>query len=440
MAASVQDQTTTGNFSNFTNTCAQNFQIAQSFRALYNNLTGVNVNHGSYISGNAVVKVCRGVISTSTDYTGTSSSDCGTQTFVASTTMAYNSYSGHTNDFAPFANTITLSPGQDYYISFDYPVSVSLGLTWEPTSNFYNRAYSASTSPGCAYIANSGDDLIFGTWHDDLNTLSINFQEPVADGIYKDFVGFIVNYNAPISGHEYSISLDYGTSSSMTAGTYSTIDQEVISGTSLNTTMLKPNKLNDGTYYMKAYIFDWNSSLVASTSITRFFIDNVFGNEIIPELYFEEYDIDSACNDVASSSGSTFDDFRYGIECAFRKSYYWATVPHSSSFAQFYQAQDELGGKFPLSLYSQIDTTLDTIQTSTTTFSIPYTIDGKNWHSITGTSSLYNTTNGASELWGNAMPIVRKILTYLIYFATITYIVGRLVKGSHHSDNSTTIK
>lgn len=79
----------------------------------------------------------------------------------------------------------------------------------------------------------------------------------------------------------------------------------------------------------------------------------------ITSSYFDqfhrfEYDIESACFDVASSTGDFFDDFRYGIECGFRKFTYWALNPQDDVYEQYQDAVNDVQNSFPMSVINQI--------------------------------------------------------------------------------------
>lgn len=79
------------------------------------------------------------------------------------------------------------------------------------------------------------------------------------------------------------------------------------------------------------------------------------------DLGLPVYDIESACDDVEASDESTWDDMRYGIECAFRKVIYWAFTPHATSTMNLRSATEDFKKNFPMSVVNDFSVRFDAI-------------------------------------------------------------------------------
>lgn len=64
------------------------------------------------------------------------------------------------------------------------------------------------------------------------------------------------------------------------------------------------------------------------------------------ESYFN-LSCDDVCDSVATSSGTTWDDLRYGIECGFNKAMCFAFIPSESAFDDLLAAVNEMENSFP---------------------------------------------------------------------------------------------
>lgn len=122
--------------------------------------------------------------------------------------------------------------------------------------------------------------------------------------------------------------------------------------------------LIDSAILYKTVMYE-NTTSVASSTI---YIDCSIYSNITPTLDIEDYDIDSACDDVATSTGSFLSDVRYGIECSLRKVLYWSIVPRNEKIADFIDSVDLLKKTFPISLVSDA---LDIIYYPVTATSTP---------------------------------------------------------------------
>jgi len=143
-----------------------------------------------------------------------------------------------------------------------------------------------------------------------------------------------------------------------------------INGALMSFSQAKIGVLTDGHYGAQAFIKTggfYNTNLATST-ITYFEIDTINGVKTFPDIPNLDIDVlEHICDDVATSSGSTFDDFRYGIECGARKLMYWVIYPSDTVTAKLQTAYDELKATFPFSAYFGLTDTITESATSTAT-------------------------------------------------------------------------
>lgn len=71
------------------------------------------------------------------------------------------------------------------------------------------------------------------------------------------------------------------------------------------------------------------------------------------DLGLPVYDISTACDDVSTSTGDMWDDFRYGIECGFRKVVYWSFTPQPENIQKINENLEDIKYKFPFSVYTE---------------------------------------------------------------------------------------
>lgn len=108
------------------------------------------------------------------------------------------------------------------------------------------------------------------------------------------------------------------------------------------------NLIDEAIMY-KTNLYNGGITPIASSTI---YIDCTVYGDMMPELGLEDYDVDSACDDVATSTGSFLSDVRYGIECSFRKVIYWSFVPKNEKISDFVDSVNLLQKTFPFSLIS----------------------------------------------------------------------------------------
>jgi hypothetical protein len=98
------------------------------------------------------------------------------------------------------------------------------------------------------------------------------------------------------------------------------------------------------------YMHDTEYGDMLYCSIHVYWFSEDILDEKIDELLF--YDITTVCDDVSTSTGTFWDDFRYGIECGARKTMYWAFVPHSKDIlTDFNRSLSVFENSFPFNTY-----------------------------------------------------------------------------------------
>jgi len=119
---------------------------------------------------------------------------------------------------------------------------------------------------------------------------------------------------------------------------------------------------------------------------------------------FNKLDIAHACDTVSTSSGSFFDDFRYGIECGFRKVSFWAFTPTPDSVKYFFESSQKIKTVFPFNTYfSLVSAAQDAIASSSisrnNTIGLPMIDTGGNFYilPVLASSSMSNTIGSANN-------------------------------------------
>jgi len=140
-------------------------------------------------------------------------------------------------------------------------------------------------------------------------------------------------------------------------------------------------------------------------------------------LGIDEYDITQACKDVATSSGSYFDDFRYGIECGFNKSMYWLFTPKSPAIVKLVNAKNDLMNEFPLNVFQNMWVSMqapyNNSASTTQQFDLPLYVGNLNNNGST-TITVFSTPN-LHSLWGETWDNIYEYMRIIIYFFTFVY-------------------
>lgn len=152
----------------------------------------------------------------------------------------------------------------------------------------------------------------------------------------------------------------------------------------------------------------------------------------VDEDVFSEYDLESACDDVATSTG-TFDDFRYGIECGIRKVAYWAFVPKQGVQRTMRQSVEQFRHTFPISLAYRVEDVAKSARENTDNqVNLTYGevvpsdwVQQSGYGSSTVLSSEIVTNNVHEEAWNT----IQDSISWAIYLLVSFYIIVRLYKS-----------
>jgi hypothetical protein len=123
------------------------------------------------------------------------------------------------------------------------------------------------------------------------------------------------------------------------------------------------------------------------------------------------------CDSVATSSGSYWDDFRYGVECGTRQMFCWMFLEvDPTSIAYLKNNVNELKASFPLNTFFSLTTTVQDAISSTTlnnsgSIDVPYMDENKNLTFIPAMSSS-SMANMIGEDNANGFRILQQVLLY----------------------------
>jgi len=173
----------------------------------------------------------------------------------------------------------------------------------------------------------------------------------------------------------------------------------------------------------------WTGVHEDCTYSVKWVTQEYFDEHIAPGL--AEFDIESACDTVATSTGEMWDDFRYGLECGFRKAVYWATVPSPETYYKIESSKESLMLSFPFTYYRQVQRIVYNMSSATST---PYTVNmGTFIHD--DFSSGYNDKEILSASMfqknlGDKWDLIQTTMKYFVYILLGLYLVKRLISMS----------
>lgn len=233
------------------------------------------------------------------------------------------------------------------------------------------------------YYTLQNRDLVFALFSPNPEQPNLEMIAPPLEyegGSYLDFPNWQVKYTAVDEQPEnpdlcfFQIDISYGTSSYIWTDT-----SYVQPATNFTVNIPKTEKLKSGQYIVQTVLYDYcraATTTILDTSQYDLYIDNINGFSAYgEEIRWDTYDIESACDDVASSSGSVWDDFRYGIECGLRKAWYWTVVPHDYVYDDIERAMYRFDEVFPKNIITNVQSSLANPSSTPVTLSIKK-IDG----------------------------------------------------------------
>jgi len=138
------------------------------------------------------------------------------------------------------------------------------------------------------------------------------------------------------------------------------------------------------------------------------------------DLGLPVYDIESACDDVATSTGDFWDDFRYGIECGIRKVVYWAFTPQPSSVQKFRENYETAKENFPVSVLNDYQATFAAIEEyQGSNLTIPV---GEWWDKTSGPDPIATVELSTTTLMGYIDEDFYD--DYMLYTKVFIYLIG----------------
>lgn len=141
--------------------------------------------------------------------------------------------------------------------------------------------------------------------------------------------------------------------------------------------------------------------------------------DYFPDMSF----LDDPCHDVATSSGSYADDFRYGIQCGFQQSLVWLFRPSTNTMIRFENSFDSIKQDFPINIITRLSNTFsDTYASSSDTQLLPVLDqDGQIFNYVIDEQRVINSNNYyiVEEL--------NKVFRIVVYFLLGLYIIRRII-------------
>lgn len=125
------------------------------------------------------------------------------------------------------------------------------------------------------------------------------------------------------------------------------------------------------------------------------------------------------CDDVASSSGSFADDFRYGLECGARRIGYFFFHPSSNSYKKISDIKTTMDTVFPFSIYDQVTDAFAESTSTLESFTINFTeltgIPGYDTDLELAGESTMQSLGGFWNVFYSAMEMIIYILAFFFF-------------------------
>lgn len=322
------------------------------------------------------------------------SSDCFSRNIIATSTFTLSP-----ETIIDFGTNINVIQGGLYAIYFYYNnifpscnISTHLLLNYgcnstngQDDSCYYNTGYykSFSTVQPTLFFTNT----IFKTTYDE-NNINIDFTPYTSAGgmddygSYKDFDFWQLDGNNSGTTTQLSLQIEYQKFGDDEKITDYMSFNPFVSNYPIRISMSKSEPLLNGFYTATATIVAFYDDSIdyLDYDVIHFYINNESGSSTFPfeeMTFFSDDTYDHICDDVATSSGEFWDDFRFGIECGFRKIVYWVIYPSDKSVNNLSKGYANLKKQFPFSAYFGITDTINESIASTTvnsngTFNIPF--------------------------------------------------------------------
>jgi hypothetical protein len=187
-----------------------------------------------------------------------------------------------------------------------------------------------------------------------------------------------------------------------------------------------------GLYYFNAYIAEPLSAV--NMAIIENIKINIYNKDEFDDegQFLTDYNIESACDDVATSTGSFASDIRYGIECGIRKTLYWTFTPQTETKLKLQDSNESLKKNFPFNLYTDTRKIFSDIKDKTTATGTAIVMgDLIKWGDTQTQDTLNNTVFFSNEtissgLSGAWTTIYNSIIS-IIYTLLIFYILSDLL-------------
>lgn len=315
----------------------------------------------------------------------------------------------------------------DAYLA--YALTTSYNASW-PLTSLYITASAGNTAS--LYI----DDIVFGLanfdeWTSGMYELSdteVDFFVPYQDLCFYGYdCRITLHYNQMAIGSVANFIWDNGQPLFPEYATYSYTLQNVqpYEQTFLILASTTPTSATTTPY---AIFLETSAGDIMKAGMQIVWVDRA--------TYELDYNEESVCDDVASSTGSFADDMRYGWECGTRKVIAWMFVASPDSYENLNESLDKLLASFPFSYFNETIRTFQEVDdyrsASSTTISMNAVLPTE--YQSSSSPSIYSSdmfSSGLGIIWDNYF---YPMLNYAIYFFTFLYFVNRFLSMSQKTN------
>lgn len=184
-----------------------------------------------------------------------------------------------------------------------------------------------------------------------------------------------------------------------------------------------------------------NSTIATKTPYTIISMDNnVLPQEIeisnatviwltnFPGNMYSTSTLSHVCDDIATSTGTRYDDLRYGLECGTRKAIYWAFVPNKVIFDDLNYTYTKFQNAFPFSVPFEVFNLVKNSASSTLSDNIDINATVKLGNS-TSSIKIFGTSLIDDLVGSSTRKTLRDTGGYFIYLITILGIGYQLLRS-----------
>lgn len=315
----------------------------------------------SYVANDCPVGIftlCKGI------FDGTSY-NCEATEFIASTTHRYNCGLNEVN----FNINIPVDQGSPYYIAISGHNGACSAEAIVLTLNQDQLGWRYYNLDDGGYKNTTRFQTVFNSGYSNLSFTPYTVAGGMDNlGVYKDFEFWQLDGFTSATTTGLTLEVHYNKVGTLDwYNDFQSFNPFAGSPYPVRISVPKNQKLDNGKYQAIADILVDSSQpyFLATTSI-EFWINNLTGSSTWPDFKTYDETCGNICNGIATVTPSAWwdisskvDEWRYAGECGARKIGCWAFYPSDEKRTMLNNSLNELGNKFPMSVFNQVKAVFD---------------------------------------------------------------------------------